>query len=222
MTMISQDDTDAGTLAVLPESVPVEMPDLPNYLIVNTHQQFRAFGEPIRERILRIIQNSPATAKQIADNLKVPPGTVGHHLQVLEEAGLAKIVARRLVRGIVAKYYTRTARIFTFAFPSEVRGEQSSSVNILFLAHEELKESIETMGEEASSMCSAFPHVRLSPERAKVYQERLSALLDDLLAETPDPNGQVYGLVFSLFLAPAYAQNTKTSPVPETPQEPTE
>ena len=220
--MISQDDTDAGTLAVLPESVPVEMPNLPNYLVVNTHQQFWAFGEPIRERILRIIQNSPATAKQIADNLKIPPGTVGHHLQVLEEAGLAKVVARRIVRGIVAKYYTRTARIFTFAFPSEVRGKQSSSANILFLAHEELKESIEAMGEDASSMCSAFPHVRLSPERAKVYQERLDALLDDLLAETPDPNGQVYGLVFSLFLAPAYVQNTKTSPVAETPEEPME
>ena len=220
--MISQDDTDADTLAILPERVPVEMPNLPNYLIVNTHQQFRAFGEPIRERILRIIQNSPATAKQIADNLKIPPGTVGHHLQVLEEAGLAKVVARRIVRGIVAKYYTRTARIFTFAFPSEVRGKQSSSANILFLAHEELKESIEAMGEDASSMCSAFPHVRLSPERAKVYQERLDALLDDLLAETPDPNGQVYGLVFSLFLAPAYVQNTKTSPVAETSEEPIE
>lgn len=220
--MISQDGTDADTLAILPERVPVEMPNLPNYLVVNTHQQFRAFGEPIRERILRIIQNSPATAKQIADNLKIPPGTVGHHLQVLEEAGLAKVVARRLVRGIVAKYYTRTARIFTFAFPSEVRGKQSSSANILFLAHEELKESIEAMGEDASSMCSAFPHVRLSPERAKVYQERLDALLDDLLAETPDPNGQVYGLVFSLFLAPAYVQNTKTSPVAETPEEPME
>jgi DNA-binding transcriptional ArsR family regulator len=217
--MISQDGTDADTLAILPERVPVEMPNLPNYLVVNTHQQFRAFGEPIRERILRIIQNSPATAKQIADNLKIPPGTVGHHLQVLEEAGLAKVVARRLVRGIVAKYYTRTARIFTFAFPSEVRGKQSSSANILFLAYEELKESTEAMGEDASSMCSAFPHVRLSSERAKVYQERLDALLDDLLAETPDPNGQVYGLVFSLFLAPAYVQNTKTSPVAETPEE---
>jgi hypothetical protein len=120
------------------------------------------------------------------------------------------------------KYYTRTARIFTFAFPSEVRGEQSSSANILFLAHEELKESIETRGEDASSMCCAFPHVRLSPEHVKVYQERLSTLLDDLLAQTPDPNGQVYGLVFSLFLAPAYAQSTKTSPVPETSEEPTE
>jgi len=122
--MISQDGTDADTLAILPERVPVEMPNLPNYLVVNTHQQFRAFGEPIRERILRIIQNSPATAKQIADNLKIPPGTVGHHLQVLEEAGLAKVVARRIVRGIVAKYYTRTARIFTFDFPSEDRGKQ--------------------------------------------------------------------------------------------------
>src|SRR5947209_10809260 len=220
--MDTQLDSDPDGGPILPEDVPVTMPELPREFMISTEQQFKAIADPTRTRILGIIQNQPATAKQIANRLKLPPGTVGHHLQVLEEAGLAKIVARRLVRGIVAKYYTRTAHIFTFAFPSEVRGEQSSSANILFLAHEELKESIETMGEDASSMCSAFPHVRLSLERAKVYQERLSALLDDLLVETPDPNGQVYGLVFSLFLAPAYAQSIKTSPVAETSEEPTE
>ena len=75
------------------------------------------------------------------------------------------------------------------------------------------------MGIEAASVFSAFPHVRLSPERIKVYQERLDSLLDDLLAETPDPQGQVYGLVFAMFLAPGYAQKTTTSPVAETPLE---
>lgn len=218
--MVLQDGAD--TMPVLPEDVPVEMPNLPKYLVVHTHQQFRAFGDPIRERILRIIQNQPATAKQIADNLNIPPGTVGHHLQVLEEAGLAKIVARRLVRGIVAKYYTRTARIFKFAFPSEVRGEQASSSDVLSLAHEELMESVETMGVETASVHCAFPHVRLSPERVKVYQERLDTLLDDLLAETPDPHGPVYGLVFAMFLAPDYVQRTTTSPVAEAPIQQTE
>lgn len=217
--MVFQEDTEANAIPILSEEVPVEMPNLPDYLVVNTHQQFRAFGDSIRERILRIVQNQPATAKQIADNLNIPPGTIGHHLQVLEEAGLAQIVARRLIRGIVAKYYTRTARIFRFAFPSEVQGEQVYSSDILSLAHEELMESVKTMGEETASVHCSFPHVRLSAERVKVYQERLATLLDDLLAEAPDPQGQVYGLVFSMFLAPDYAQKITTSPVDDTPPE---
>lgn len=219
LEMALQENAGADAIPILPEDVPVEMPNLPDYLVVNMHQQFRAFGDPVRERILRIIQNQPATAKQIADNLNVPPGTIGHHLQVLEEAGLAQIVARRLIRGIVAKYYTRTARIFKFAFPSEVQGEQVYSSDILSLAHDELMESIKTMSEETASVHCSFPHVRLSAERVKVYQERLATLLDDLLAEAPDPQGQVYGLVLAMFLAPDYAQKTTTSPVADTSSE---
>src|SRR5438874_4598400 len=105
------------------------MPELPREFMISTEQQFKAIADPTRTRILGIIQNQPATAKQIADRLKVPPGTIGHHLQVLEEAGLAKVVARRLVRGIVAKYYTRTARIFAFDLPYEV--DASISLDIL-------------------------------------------------------------------------------------------
>ena len=80
-------------------------------------------------------------------------------------------------------------------------------------------ESVKTMGEETASVHCSFPHVRLSAERVKVYQERLSTLLDDILAEAPDPQGQVYGLVFAMFLAPDYAQKITTSPVADTPPE---
>src|SRR5689334_22783650 len=98
---------------VLPEGVPVHMPELPARLVVNTAQQFTALGDPMRWRVLGVIQSQPATAKQIASQLKIAPGTAGHHLQVLEAAGLARVVARRLlVHGIVAKYYARSARLF--------------------------------------------------------------------------------------------------------------
>jgi len=117
--------------AALPEDTPVTMPDLPLSLDVDTPRQMKALADPIRHRILGIIQSRPATAKQIADRLKMPPGTIGHHLQVLESAGLAQVVARRLVRGIVAKYYTRTARIFTYNFPDVVTGKIPALVRLL-------------------------------------------------------------------------------------------
>jgi DNA-binding transcriptional ArsR family regulator len=191
--------------ALLPGDVPVPMPELPLSLPLTTAEQFKAFAEPVRTRILGIIQNQPATAKQIADRLGIAPGTVGHHLQVLEAAGLAKIVARRLVRGIVAKYYTRTARIFNFDLPREVEGDTPLTLHIVDDARDELAETMAERDEHAVCTCG-FPHARLSPERAKVYEERVGALIDDLTAEQPDPNGQVFGLVAAFFFAPGYLQ----------------
>src|SRR5436189_4403627 len=85
-------------IEILPEDVPVTMPELPPQLVINTLQQFKAISDPIRSRILGIIQNQPATARQIADRLGASPGAIGHHLHVLEAAGLAQVVARRIMR----------------------------------------------------------------------------------------------------------------------------
>ena len=204
----SKDDLDV--IPVLPGDVPVTMPELPVQLVINTVQQFKAISDPIRSRILGIIQNQPATAKQIADRLGASPGAIGHHLHVLEAAGLARVVARRLVRGIVANYYTRTARIFKYDLPPEVTGDTSINLDIIAKAYEELAEA-EANKETDVHQCSAFPHIRLSPDRAMYYSERMDALIDDILSETPDPNGKVYGILVSMFMAPAYIQGPGTS-----------
>src|SRR5213080_3609936 len=134
----SKDDIDV--IPVLPGNVPVTMPELPVQIVINTAQQFKAVSDPIRSRILGIIQNQPATAKQIADRLGATPGAIGHHLHVLEEAGLAQVVARRLVRGIVARYYTRTARLFQFDLPPEITGPHSVPLDLLTRGRDELAE----------------------------------------------------------------------------------
>jgi len=201
----SNDDID--TIPVLAGDIPVTMPDLPVYIVINTIQQFKAISDPIRSRILGIIQNRPATAKQIADSLNASPGAIGHHLHVLEAAGLAKVVARRLIRGIVANYYTRTARIFKYDLPREVTGNTSINLDIIGKAYEELAEAEENVKEDVNQ-CAGFPHIRLSPERAEYYSERINMLIDDVLQETPDPDGKVYGVLVSMFMSPSYLQDS--------------
>ncbi len=192
--------------AILPDDVPVEMPELPPRLAITTTEQFKAFGDPTRSRILGIIQNQPATAKQIADRLGQPPGTIGHHLQVLEEAGLARVVARRLVRGIVAKYFTRTARIFVFDLPPEIKGHTSSSLEILTTARNELADVARAESTGSDQFEVGLLHARLSAERAQIFNERLKALMEDFLREPADPDGAIYSLASALFMAPAYLQ----------------
>jgi DNA-binding transcriptional ArsR family regulator len=205
--MDTTNNTSAEDVPVLPDNVPVVMPDLPARFAITTMEQMKAVADPTRDRILVIIQQQPATAKQVADRLKMAPGTINHHLQVLEAAGLAKVVARRLIRGIVAKYYTRTARIFEYCFAPEIVDRESISLQILTNARSDLAESL-AAGEDVI-MNAASPRTRLSPERIKVFDERLRALIDDFIHEPYDPNGEVYTLCAAFFKAPPYLQHVQ-------------
>ena len=195
----------ADDLPVLPASVPVVMPDLPLRLVVTREDQLKAIFDPTRSRILGVIQYQPATSKQIADRLGIPPGTVGHHLRILEEAGLAQVIARRQIRGTVAKYYTRTARLYDYDMPHEAAQDTSPALHIITQLRDQLADALAL--NETDFLCrTGFPHARLSPERAQVYQERLHRLIADFVQEPPDQDGQIYGLGCAIFLAPPYLQ----------------
>lgn len=199
---------------ILPTSVPVTMPELPPTVNITTPLQFKAMSDPIRSKILAIIQNQPATAKQIATRLDASTGAIGHHLRVLEEAGLAKVVARRLVRGIVAKYYTRTGRIFMYASSAEENGNESAALTIVNRIREELIDTLKTETGEINAVLG-FPHIRLSPERAEAYNKRFAALLEELTAEPNDPNGQLYGFGIVMFSSPKYMQGSSVADTEE-------
>lgn len=196
--------------APLPEDRPVTMPELPPTLRIHTAQQFKAIGDVTRSRILDLIKHEPLTARQISERLSIPPGTITHHLQALEAAGLAQIVARRLVHGIVAKYYTRTARLFLFDFPPEVTPGHEQALKFLTDAREQLADSFAAGGDEIEDegFCkTSFPHTRLSREHARDFARRLYDLVYEFATLPPDPDGQVYGFCTAFFLAPPYLQS---------------
>jgi DNA-binding transcriptional ArsR family regulator len=184
---------------------PVVMPELPARLVIRSPDQYKAIADPTRRRILGILQNEPATAKQLADRLKVAPGTAAHHLQVLEKAGLAKIVALRKVRGIIAKYYTRTARIFANELPPELMGAKPHGLEVVDNLRDEFAEALADFG-PGVDLYDGLARARLSHERAEQFKRRLGALFDEFIAAAPDAEGQVYSLGVALFQAPAYLQ----------------
>jgi DNA-binding transcriptional ArsR family regulator len=187
----------------------VVMPNLPPTLVISTAQQMKACADPTRTRILGLIQHQPATATQLAQILGVAANKISYHLRILEAAGLAQVVARRLIRGIVAKYYTRTARNFLFEAPPEIAGEVGNEVVLGFVTdgRDELRETLEAIGDQAV-LSAGFPHARLMPKDAQVFTERLEALIQDFMSQPPDPCGQVYALSYAYFLAPPSRQGT--------------
>lgn len=203
------DPATTDDIPVLPADVPVEMPQLPERLDVTDPAAFKAVGNPVRNRILDIILARPATASQIAAVLRMAPGTIGHHLQVLENVGMVQVVAKRLVHGIVAKYYTRTARLFVYQSLSKEDGVKDTdmSLNILKRAYDNLRDSlVERNGMTEEAETCGFPRVRISTGRAMEFRDRLEALINDFVSQDHDPSGQVYSLSVSFFRAPSYIQ----------------
>ncbi len=202
----AHDDATYSALDVLPEGVPVAMPPLPAVLRVTTEQQFKALGDSVRGRILQIVHFRPATAKQIATTLGASPGAIGHHLQVLEDAGLVQVVARRLINNLtVAKYYTRTAATFVFDFPRELTGETPTELVLLDQARDELLAALPLI-RDGALLDAWFPHRQMSRDRMRVYLERITQLVSDFLAEAHDPDGHVYSLFITTYRSPPYAQ----------------
>lgn len=88
--------------------------DMAPTLQITEPAQLKAFGHQLRLDIIALLSERAATGSQLADALDAPVGTVGHHLGVLEDAGLVRVVRTKQVRAITAKYYGRTAAVFLF------------------------------------------------------------------------------------------------------------
>ncbi len=190
---------------ILPDNVPVVMPELPTMLSITTPAQLRAAGDPLRKRILAIIQQTPRTAKQLATQLGASTGSIGYQLRVLEKAGLAQVVARRAIRGIIAKYYARTARIFVFNVESS---DQPQEVDIVQTGLADLREALAE--NSATPVHAAYPRIMLSPKRAAYFDKKLTALINEMLAEPHDPAGKTYSLIGVFFESPQYVQPNLT------------
>src|SRR5699024_12695647 len=94
-------------------------PHVPDYpladgLTLEDPAQYRALFEETRQQIVALLSERAATISELAATLQKPKGTVGHHMQVLADAGLVHVVRTQKVRALVAKYWGRTARIFYY------------------------------------------------------------------------------------------------------------
>ena len=100
--------------------------ELDDVLVVEDPKQLRALGDAFRARIVMLLRERAASTTELAAALETPKGTVGHHLKVLETAGLIRVVRTRKVRALTEKYYGRVARLFVLksdeSMPDELRG----------------------------------------------------------------------------------------------------
>src|SRR5882757_10431772 len=86
--------------------------DLADDVVVSTPERLRAMADPLRSTLLDLLLERAATVSELASAVGRPKSTVAHHVNVLVDAGLLRVVRTRRVRAIDERYYGRTARLF--------------------------------------------------------------------------------------------------------------
>lgn len=142
-----------------------------------------------------LLRERAASTTELSTVLESPKGTVGHHLKVLEAAGLVRVVRTRKVRALTEKYYGRVARLFVLksdeSAPKELRGGAISALMLRRAADDLL-----VAGSEQET--SAMLNVRLLEKDRRRFERRLNRLVADYQA-AEDPSGERHVLAYALY-----------------------
>ena len=163
---------------------------------VSTPEQLHALSNPTRWRILGRLIDGPASIQELARSLGAAKGTIGHHVHVLERAGLIRLVERTRVRGVVEKRYARVARQFKLPEADGIPAESRQEIGTMPL-RQAIEEARPASGQDDPSM-SLVIRARMPADRAR----RFAAMVEVLAAEFSDGapgSGETYGLVAGIY-----------------------
>jgi DNA-binding transcriptional ArsR family regulator len=180
--------------------------ELADRLVVTAPAQLRAMADPLRATILDLLLERAATVAELAAAVERPKSTVAHHVNVLVEAGMLRVVRTRRVRAIDERYYGRTARVFYVGVVNRP-GEDPTTVhaNALSVAAAE-----SVPAHEADQLRTILRHARIPGDRAAEFWERMVDEVAREFTQLPRSGDTVYG-----FAAGLYPTDYPTLPDPD-------
>jgi DNA-binding transcriptional ArsR family regulator len=160
-------------------------------LVLTGAEQVKAIADPTRSKILQVLDDRPASAKQLAGLLDMTHGKVGHHLKVLRRHGLVEIVEERPVRAVIEKLYGLTYDRLRIRLADHEEGDP-----LAFLFEQAAREAAPA-AEQSFSGGRRLYSVRMPEARAVEFAERLEQLADEFAASGGE--GPVFGFAGAVY-----------------------
>ncbi|MGO1167186.1 MAG: ArsR/SmtB family transcription factor [Janibacter sp.] len=156
--------------------------------------QVRAIGHPLRTTILQLLHERAATVTELATAVGRPKSTVAHHVKVLEENGLVRVVRTRKVRAIDERFYGRTARMFHVApEPSPTSDDMPTDFNDFEVA---ARESVAAF--ERHELWGFIRHARIPEDQASAFWGRMAELVAEF-DQLPRSGDTTYGFAVGIY-----------------------
>jgi DNA-binding transcriptional ArsR family regulator len=173
---------------------PIPDYDLADRLDLTTHAQLRAIADPTRSMILDLLLERAATVGELAAAVDRPKSTVAHHVGVLVDTGMLRVVRTRRVRAIDERFYGRTARLFMVGVANHPGDDRLAvHANALSVAAAE-----SVPAHEADELRSVLRHARVPREGLREFWDRALTLVDEF-AQLPRSGDKVYGFAMGLY-----------------------
>jgi DNA-binding transcriptional ArsR family regulator len=168
-----------------------------DHFMVTRPDQLQALGDPTRWRILGRLLDGPASIQELARSLGAAKGTIGHHVRVLDRAGMIRLVEEHKVRGVVEKRYARVGRQFKLPDEeSEIAGDYPELG--MLPVRSALAEARRSTGADDPSM-SFVMRARMPAARARRFADLLNQLAAEFTEGAPG-EGEVFGLVGAIYV----------------------
>jgi DNA-binding transcriptional ArsR family regulator len=180
-------------------NTPVPDYELAETMELTTVEQVRAVSDPFRTTLLGLLHERAATVTELATAVGRPKGTVAHHVRVLADAGILRVVRTRRVRAIEERYYGRSARMFHYGL-----GRRSGEVelppdfNDLEIAAKEAEGAY-----DVGQLRAFIRHARIPEERAAEFWERVAPIIHEF-DRLPRSGDTSYGFTIGLYPMAGY------------------
>lgn len=166
--------------------------DLDERKIVSSPAELHAMADPLRSTILDLLLERAASVTELAAAVGRPKSTMAHHVNVLVDAGMLRVVRTRRVRAIDERFYGRTARVFYIGV-TPVGDPDYPARNDLAIAADESAPAA-----RADTLRAISRYVRIPEERAAEFWDRVFDLMRDF-TQIPREGDTVYGFVAGLY-----------------------
>jgi DNA-binding transcriptional ArsR family regulator len=168
--------------------------ELADRLALTTPSQVKAISHPLRTTILGLLHERAATVTELAVAVERPKSTVAHHVKVLANAGLLRVVRTRRVRAIEERFYGRTARMFYVGIERSRDGEDlPRDFNDFEVA---AGESVAAYHD--GKLWGFIRHARISEAQASAFWERMAELVAEF-EQLPRSGETMYGFAVGVY-----------------------
>jgi DNA-binding transcriptional ArsR family regulator len=166
--------------------------ELAERMALSRPAQVQALSHHVRNTILGLLHERAASVSELAIALGRPKSTVAHHVKVLVEAGLVRVVRTRRVRAIEERFYGRTARMFYVERrPSD--DPLPRDFNDFEVAARESAAAYRD-----GKLWGFIRHARLSEAQVSEFWERMAELVTEF-DQLPRSGDTVYGLAVGVY-----------------------
>ena len=168
--------------------------ELADRIALTRPDQVKALSHPLRTTILSLLHERAATVNELATAVGRPKSTIAHHVGVLAQAGLLKVVRTRRVRAIEERFYGRTARMFYVGVERTADGDElPRDFNDFEVAARESEDAF-----VAGKLWGFIRHARITESQASEFWERIAELVTEF-DQLPRSGNTMYGFAIGIY-----------------------